>query len=103
MLQVNTSPLDAYATRITTEIAREMRAEMARQLLSNRELSKRLEAAGYPKSEPTISRMMRGTQGLTAVDLIMICGVLGISTSELVAHATKVVDQSEGGSSDGEH
>jgi hypothetical protein len=103
MHQVNASDLDAYAKRVAAELAREVRAEMARQLVSNRELSKRLEAAGYPKSEPTISRMTRGTQGLTAIDLIMICEVLDISTAELVAHATRIAEQSTEGTSDGEH
>jgi hypothetical protein len=103
MHQVNASDLDAHANRVAAELAREVRAEMARQLISNRELSRRLEAAGYPKSEPTISRITRGTQGLTAVDLIMICGVLGVSPAEMVAQATKVAEENEQGGTDGQH
>ena len=69
-------------TDLTEAISREIRAERARQRLSQREV---YEAAGISRS--TYVRIEGASRGIDVEQLIRICDAFGVATSDLVRRA----------------
>lgn len=73
--------------RLSRFFAAEIRAEMARQQVTNRELARRISAVGEARSEPTISRLLRGTQRLNLDDVAVITEALGLDVIHVISQA----------------
>jgi transcriptional regulator with XRE-family HTH domain len=63
-------------------VAAEIRAEMARQMISGRELARRVQ-----KPETTIARWLRGKTQMSLDDVEMLAKALGVDPVDLIIHA----------------
>jgi len=84
------------ARRFSEYLADEIRAEMGRKKVSNRELAKRISALGESRSEPTISRLLRSSQRMTVEDAWLFAEALGVDLRLLMRRAGERREQ-EGG------
>lgn len=78
----------ANPKRLAEYLADEIRAEMSRRKINNRDLAKRITDLGESRSEPTISRLLRGTQRMTLDDAFLFAAALGTDLSTLTLRAT---------------
>lgn len=65
-------------------VSASVRRARERRGLSARELSRRLEAAGYPLAQTLISRLERGEREATASDVVALAAVLNVSPLALL-------------------
>jgi transcriptional regulator with XRE-family HTH domain len=72
------------AKRYAEYLADEIRAEMGRKKVSNRELARRVAELGEARSEPTISRLLRSSQRMTIEDAWLFAEALGVDLRELM-------------------
>lgn len=93
-----TAPARAAAPKgaVTAAVATELRAHMARQQVTGRELARRLHV-----SAQWISQRTRGVVPLDTDDMELIAGALGITVVELVVDAMRRVSQTTSGDQGG--
>lgn len=82
--------------RYAEYFADEVRAEMSRKMINNRELARRIDALGESRSEPTISRLLRGTQRMSVDDAWLFAEAVGVDVQTLSRRAAERRD-AEGG------
>ena len=78
-------------TALTSAIADELRAHMARRHVTQEQL-----AAAIGTTGPTVNRYAQGKRDIPLRTLVLMCGVLGVSAGQLIDDALVIVDAQRG-------